>query len=461
MRWLCRSLTLVLVLVPVSGVAGQTAAAEETVPDDLEGAAVAGLRAVGRVAVEGRAPADAPPPGGLERPIEPCVGGDSEELLDRVRALLARVHPGLSFDDYYNQDPLRDIVRHLTISVATTPIGTASDAGSAIGLGIRTIPVPGAPHPRLESRRDALKKAADGLSEEDEFLASRPRLIGLLKAALRSSGAVVDAEVEQEANALQPFVDKAIALDIERRKLRIKLNEGDSTAKAQLDANTRAQSQLAQDLLRAIAPANANEAAATAGAERDTGGVEQARGGADRTCRQARSGPAQGGAGDPGPGYSARRPTPGACRRGRVGCAGQRHEEGDPVEAWPVGDSRVPRLQCPADAGTACSTAVDFLAVVRYLSDRRADVRTDSWELGGRLVWQAQRQLAISAEWLERVRDDADTGRRVVGVAEYQLNDTAILRELRQGLRGEGHAAECRVGDRVDVRIRQEAIVTN
>jgi hypothetical protein len=72
-----------------------------------------------------------------------------------------------------------------------------------------------------------------------------------------------------------------------------------------------------------------------------------------------------------------------------------------------------------------CSRPFDFLTVFRYLDNRRAE-EDPAWELGARLVWQAAEKLAVSGEWLTRTADD-DSGDRVVGVAEYEINKSVFL----------------------------------
>lgn len=419
------SLTTVLVLLSVSHVAGQSTDGQSTV-EELKSPPSPAFVLLGVS------------PSRVERPqtLRPLVVSAlsavaSEGVPKNFSTEFAPYWlgtPRLSFDDYYDEDPRRDVVRHLTISVATTPLSAAPDGGSAIGLGLRTIPVPGHPHPRLKSRRADLKNAADALSAEDGFLESRPRLIALLRAALKASSAVVDARLEEEASALQPFVERAIALDIEVRKLRIKLNEGGGApVQAKLDEKAREQSRLARDLLEAIAPVNSDESAARVNSER----IQQVltRLEAERTMRVTKF-------------EAARRNAALAIQDLDTQRVGPLLAVASAI-AWDVPGNDTSRstvsklglwvtpgyrmLRCPMDAQSACSTAVDFLAVIRYLSDRRAAAPADTWELGGRVVWQAQRPLAVSAEWLERVGSDEDAGQRLVGVAEYQLSDAAYL----------------------------------
>src|SRR4029077_18887548 len=72
-----------------------------------------------------------------------------------------------------------------------------------------------------------------------------------------------------------------------------------------------------------------------------------------------------------------------------------------------------------------CSQPVDILAVIRYLDSRRADEDT-TWELGGLLCGQPIEKLALSGEYLVQTAND-DSNDRLVGVAEYQINDSAFL----------------------------------
>jgi hypothetical protein len=86
------------------------------------------------------------------------------------------------------------------------------------------------------------------------------------------------------------------------------------------------------------------------------------------------------------------------------------------VAACPTGEDDEP-----------CATSFDALGVVRYIDDRATPEADPVWELGARVVWQPIRQLAVSAEWLGRAGSDADAGTRLVGVAEYRLNDDIYL----------------------------------
>jgi hypothetical protein len=92
-------------------------------------------------------------------------------------------------------------------------------------------------------------------------------------------------------------------------------------------------------------------------------------------------------------------------------------------------------LTCPgASARADCTATLDVLGVARYVGQRRsapsaADRRTSqsTWEYGARVVWQPIARLAASVEWLDRTRPSTNGGMRLVGVAEYQVTDTAFL----------------------------------
>ena len=54
--------------------------------------------------------------------------------------------PRLTFNDYYKNDVVKNSIRHLSMSVATTPLGKTPELGTALAIGVRTLPVPGRAH---------------------------------------------------------------------------------------------------------------------------------------------------------------------------------------------------------------------------------------------------------------------------------------------------------------------------
>jgi len=69
---------------------------------------------------------------------------------------------------------------------------------------------------------------------------------------------------------------------------------------------------------------------------------------------------------------------------------------------------------------------LSFLGIGRYIYDDFGGEGDNIFDLGGSIVWQAQEiPLSLSAEYLRRFADEGDD--RIVGVAEYRINDTYSL----------------------------------
>ena len=75
---------------------------------------------------------------------------------------------------------------------------------------------------------------------------------------------------------------------------------------------------------------------------------------------------------------------------------------------------------CAAPEG--CESSVDAIAVVRTLDEPDADA---AWDVGGRFVWRASRELLLSLESLRR--DDDTSSNRTVGLVEYRIRPDLIL----------------------------------
>jgi hypothetical protein len=70
------------------------------------------------------------------------------------------------------------------------------------------------------------------------------------------------------------------------------------------------------------------------------------------------------------------------------------------------------------------------MAAVRYLADRRGTADDRTWDLGGRVLWQLNPELALSLETLRRggtsISLEEDSTRSVATI-EYRLNDDMVL----------------------------------
>jgi hypothetical protein len=87
-------------------------------------------------------------------------------------------------------------------------------------------------------------------------------------------------------------------------------------------------------------------------------------------------------------------------------------------------------LACRGDSAVSCVSSLDVMAAVRFLADRRGTADDQTWDLGGRLLWQLNPELALSLETLRRggtsVSLDEDSS-RTVGTIEYRLNEDMVL----------------------------------
>jgi hypothetical protein len=87
-------------------------------------------------------------------------------------------------------------------------------------------------------------------------------------------------------------------------------------------------------------------------------------------------------------------------------------------------------LACRGESAAGCASSLDVMAAVRYLADRRGTADDRTWDLGGRLLWQLNPELALSLETLRRggtaVSLEEDSTRTVVTI-EYRLNDDLLL----------------------------------
>ena len=354
--------------------------------------------------------------------------------------------PKLTFDQYYNSTVGQSLVRHLSVSVATTPLEGAP--GTSIGVGARTLPFPGRPHPKLQALRDRLTELQLKLIDEEGFFSRHERLITLLREA---QGAAVQATAEElSTKPFEDLIDRMIDLDIEVKKREIERDaiqsdleelknlplEQQQAKKAELEeqqkkvaaalADARKQrSQLAGEMLKAI---QQTDIAKNLEIEKQFE-ILVARYDAAQKVRAARL-------------NAQLRSTALDIQELDTRRVGLLLSVATAL-AWDIADdqtsetslSRVglwvtpgySRVRCTGTGpGQTCSTALDLLGVVRYLDDRRTPDSDSIWELGARVIWRARTKLAVSGEWLGRTGEE-EPGSRLVGVAEYQITDSIFL----------------------------------
>jgi hypothetical protein len=358
--------------------------------------------------------------------------------------------PELSFDDYYNSG-IRAIPRFLSVSVATTPLEETlgPGAGTAVGLGARTLPLPGKAHPQLAALRRTLVANQRALNRAIRFDARRPRLIQLLQGAQKATGEAVTAELSAERfdqliDAMRNTEERVIALEIELDGVREKLLEARRLPAAEREAAETALRNQETELQAKLAEAGKQQqdlAAQTMRAVDDSQIAQHlARGEQLQTVlerlEQAQS--------------AQEERLRSELRRVALAIQSLDKQRVGPLlavagaVAWAVPDEDSSRTSLarwglwltPGYRMVTCATgeddepcvnSIDVLGVVRYIDDRVTAEADPAWELGARVVWQPIKPLAMSMEWLGRAGTDADPGNRLVGVAEYRLNEDIYL----------------------------------
>ena len=353
--------------------------------------------------------------------------------------------PQLSFNDYYSSTVAQAIPRHLSVSVATTPLGRSADAGTAIALGARTLPLPGRAHPKLKSLLDTLHDLQRRSITEEGFFSRHERFIALLNEGQKSAVAVTAGELSTKT--FQDLIDRMIDLDIEIEKAQIDINaipliieeekseHGARAARkvAELEqelAATKERLPVLQKERQGLGPQmikalNSTGVTASLAIEKQfetlVARYDQA-----QKARVAQI-------------DASLRSTARAIQDLDTERVGPLLAVATAL-AWDVPNDRTSLtslsrvafwvtpgyrfVRCPEEG--ECSTTIDLLGVLRYLDNRRTGESGDTWEFGARALWQATPKLAASAEWLGRSTDD-ESGTRIVGVAEYEITDSVFL----------------------------------
>jgi hypothetical protein len=338
---------------------------------------------------------------------------------------------------------VKNSLRHLSMSVATTPLGKTPELGTALAIGLRTLPVPGRAHPSLaalQKKLAPLQRASLNLLSIDN---RRAQLIKLLREALAMS-VREDTELVSTGpfaalveEALKAYIAEVQTPKTEIEGLQKELDDKDNSLSDGERANREAEiAELEKRLAAAEENSGKEQAAKMLEAFRTSAlpsrvSVEQALSTlAARLEEQHKAAIARTDAQLKETALKIQ-----ALDTQRVGfllaLAG--------AMAWDApgdvtAEAKLSRLgfwftpgyrivRCNAEG--ECSRPIDLLTVFRYLDDRRGD-GDPTWEMGGRLVWQAAEKLAISGEWLARTSGD-DSQDRAVGVAEYEINKSAFL----------------------------------
>lgn len=280
-------------------------------------------------------------------------------------------HPGLTFDKYYSQDPARSMLRTLSISLATAPLlpGNAT-AGSQIALGVRATIIPGQANALLQSLRDQLVAL-------DKQLAGQ---MGQGLAALKH-------EHDRYVKRLQSTLGNATRASLEARIHEVDAKIADLAQRAPAGVSPEKMRE-AEDLTMRIQELDAQRVG---------------------FMLTVAGGQVWGFAGDA---FSAHEVS-------RTG-----------VWATPAYRLRTCEL-APKNDSLDCASSLDFIGVLRYLSDHTATSDPSRWDVGGRLVWQVSKPLALSAEAVRRNRPllstSTDPTHRVVAIAEYRVRDDMLF----------------------------------
>jgi hypothetical protein len=287
-------------------------------------------------------------------------------------------HPALTFNDYYDDRNYgSSLLRTFAISVATAPID-AGDAtkGTQLALGMRAMIVPGHANAALEELRQRLlvldKQAIAEMGEGlDALRRERARIAAKLKAA---TGTAARAGWQARLTAVDDKIEKRHAEIAQTTK-----------ATAQQIAERRA---TAKKLTARISDLDA---------QRDGFMLTVAEGQAWAFANDMTS-------------------------------AGQLTR----ASVWITPAYRIrPCDLAKDDESLECASTIDLIGVLRYTSDRTVPDDASRWDVGGRIAWQVNKQLALSAEAVQRSRPlsstSTDPTHRTVGIVEYRVTDGTLF----------------------------------
>ncbi|HWR83446.1 MAG TPA: hypothetical protein VN285_09090 [Candidatus Deferrimicrobium sp.] len=134
-------------------------------------------------------------PSSVERPLTPrdfavslaSAAGDPNLLPDEYAIEAAPYwlvpHDSLTYDDFYANDPLKNIYRNLSMSIAVSKdqsFGDSVAADTRLGIGIRSLLLRGQDDPRFRISLDSLQNAmldAESTEVEDSLNAATKKLI--------------------------------------------------------------------------------------------------------------------------------------------------------------------------------------------------------------------------------------------------------------------------------------------
>lgn len=281
-------------------------------------------------------------------------------------------HSNLTFGTYQNPSVGQSILQTLAISVGTAPIpgATSEDEplGTKVGLGVRTAIVNGNPNPKLNDLVDQMDKAADVILDGSDK--EEPLLANVKNA--RST--------------------------LELLEKRAKGNPTDEELKAQIAKAQAALTAVQEEL------APVQQMIAEARAKATTLALEVQALDAERV------------------GFFL---NVAAGQVWTVFADDVRNSKSEKRGFW-----LTPSYRWRGCAATdACESSVDAIGVARVLKEPELDALCD---VGGRIVWRANKELNLSLETVRRFQSGSDAdeeadSNRTVGIVEYRIRQDLIL----------------------------------
>ncbi|MFC2141999.1 hypothetical protein ACFLR7_03595 [Acidobacteriota bacterium] len=302
-------------------------------------------------------------------------------------------HPGLTYKDYYTANLGKNLLRNLSLSLATTTLPSEEEeipAGSSIGLGIRTLLLAG--------------KANSKLTDLRKDLIEQQLLLQLVDLVKESGGGNIG-ELRQNVENTFDNIERNPGLlnypDLNSERIMEAVNAVSKAALAYLEGKDAQNEEEVGKLLEEMKIVDESKSRKIA-LEMQT--QDKSRIGWIAECAGAMT----------------------------IDFPGNSFEESKITRwgLWATPSFRSERIP------------VDFVGVARFIRDVSLEVPQDVFDLGGRLVYKYH-DLFLSAEFVQRFRSDDSNTTRFAGMLEYRLNQDLYLManfgknyEIKDELRG-------------------------